>query len=143
MCASRRTQTEVITSLIKAGANVEVKDKFERTAIINASLHGNSEVVDVLIKAGADMEAKDNNGDTALSLAFLHGHIEIVKSIIEAGANIDDKNVTMMLTSLEEYIKEFDIKIHNDVSILPYLNKCIETVNLLTNHYNRTHQQTK
>lgn len=64
------TTPETIESLIKAGANVNVKANDGWTPLMSAAKnYFNPEVVKFLIKAGADIFATDNNGKTVLDYA--------------------------------------------------------------------------
>ena len=54
---------EVVTLLIKAGADVNAKDKYGVTPLHRAAAYNeNPEVITILIKAGADVNAKDSDG---------------------------------------------------------------------------------
>ena len=59
--------TEVITTLIKAGADINTRGtEINRTALIWASKGQiNPKVITLLLKAGIDAKAKDNKGKTA------------------------------------------------------------------------------
>ena len=60
---------EILDVLIKAGADVNLKGEYNRTALILAVLKGHTEIVKALIEAGADVNAKDNGNMTALDYA--------------------------------------------------------------------------
>ena len=51
--------------------DVNAKDKYGVTALIDASLQGQKEIVELLILEGADLNARDNQGNTALMNAAL------------------------------------------------------------------------
>lgn len=66
----RNTNPEVITLLLKNGANIDDRDEEGRTPLIWACLlNFNPEVITILLKNGADVKAKDVNGQTALDYA--------------------------------------------------------------------------
>jgi hypothetical protein len=67
-------------------------DEFGFTALMKASIKGNSEIVERLIVAGAYINAKNKNGNTALYSAALNGHPEIIKLLLKAGANVNLKD---------------------------------------------------
>ena len=73
-------------------SDVNAKDKFGVTALIDASLEGQKEIVELLIVEGADLDAQDNKGDTALMNAALKGHSEIVELLIANGADVRIKD---------------------------------------------------
>ena len=78
--------TEIVSMLIKAGADVNEKTAKGRTALMWASDRGFIVTVSALIEAGADVNAKDRYGRTALMMAAEKGHTEIVKLLKEHGA---------------------------------------------------------
>lgn len=60
---------DVFTALLKAGADVNAKDKDGNTALICAAISENADVLAVLLKSGADPKIKDNTGKTAFDYA--------------------------------------------------------------------------
>lgn len=74
----------LLSSLIKAGANVAPNDKvLGSTAHRWAAIRGHTEVIKALIKAGADIDAKNNEGNTARAVALNKGYSNIV-ALLEA-----------------------------------------------------------
>ena len=68
--AGYNKNTVVITTLLKAGADVRSQDKNGQTALIYAvRFNSNPNVITTLLKAGADPKTKDNSGMTALDYA--------------------------------------------------------------------------
>ena len=65
--------------LIDAGADIEAKNNFGRSALQCASVHGDLVIVKMLVKAGAGVCVRDNVGDTCLILAAYKGHTETVR----------------------------------------------------------------
>ena len=63
---SKRGNYEKVKALIENKAELETKDKTERTALNNASLEGHKEVVKLLIENKAELETKDNSGRTPI-----------------------------------------------------------------------------
>ena len=58
---------EVITTLLKAGADIKAQNKNGVTALIYAAKYNqNPEVIMTLLKAGADAKAKDSAGKYSL-----------------------------------------------------------------------------
>ncbi|MCL1875231.1 MAG: ankyrin repeat domain-containing protein [Synergistaceae bacterium] len=83
---------EVIMTLIKAGADVNVKNTEGYSPIMQAaqSLYPNPEVITALINAGADVNAKNNDGITALMLAaMMDSNTEVMTTLIKAGADVN------------------------------------------------------
>ena len=68
--------------------DVNARDAYGATALIDASFKGRKEEVELLILEGANLDARDTLGDTALMNAALKGHIEIVDLLISKGADV-------------------------------------------------------
>jgi ankyrin repeat protein len=78
--------SEVVGTLIKAGANVNAGSEGEITPLIIAAAEGHIEIVKALLDAGADVNAKDYNSRTALMMAKAQEHAEIADLLKRAGA---------------------------------------------------------
>jgi len=62
--------SEVITTLLEAGADISAVDKEGKTELMWASWRNqNPEVITLLLNAGADGKAKDRQGKTAFDCA--------------------------------------------------------------------------
>ena len=83
---------EEIKELLKKGADVEAKNKYEYTALMKAAINGQLDVVKYLIDNGADVEAKDDIGQTALMMAANWGKLDVVKCLVEGGADVNAKD---------------------------------------------------
>ena len=109
LVAVRTPNPDVVTALIKAGADVNARDNSYndylkgKTPLIMAmavvSTSHRKEVMlmlTALIKAGADVNAKDNEGMTALMWAISTYHysseVEMVAALIKAGADVNAKS---------------------------------------------------
>ena len=97
-----------ILEIETARPDVNAKDKYGVTALIDASLKGQREIVELLILEGADLNARDNQGDTALMNAALKGRIEIVELLISNGADVSvkDKSGNTALIESAKYARE-------------------------------------
>lgn len=93
---------EVLSELLKLGADVNVKDKSGATPLWKASvaLHGrDTQVVELLIKAGADVNVKNNDGLSLMQKMILHRRgddledsyqIRVSDRLLSAGAKLSD-----------------------------------------------------
>lgn len=89
MWAAVRGLEDIVSMLIKAGADVNIKNSDGYTALINAAWTGNPNIAKILIGAGADINHKNKYGTTALVSAIEYGKLDVVKLLIGAGADID------------------------------------------------------
>lgn len=62
------------------------------TALMYAAFEGRSELVGLLLSKGAEVDARAPNQSTALMLAARNGHLEAVRLLLKAGANPDLRN---------------------------------------------------
>jgi ankyrin repeat protein len=72
--------------------DVNAKNQYGVTTLIDASYQGRKEQVEWLIVGGADLNARDNQGDTALMNAAIKGHSEIVALLLAHGADVHAKD---------------------------------------------------
>lgn len=81
---------QVVSSLIKLGAKVEVRDSHGRSALMWAAKRGSWRppyAIDVLLQAGADIDAKDKDGWPALAHAAENLQRGSVYLLLKNGAN--------------------------------------------------------
>ena len=87
---------EVITTLLKAGANIEARDV--RSGIGGTALgwaayaNKSPEVIAALLKAGADVEARTEDDRNALSWAAQYNTPEVVLLLLNAGTDAKRKD---------------------------------------------------
>jgi ankyrin repeat protein len=79
----------IIAILIKARANLDLRDENSETALMFFAPTTFTESIDLLIKAGADLDLKNKEGKTALMLAAEGQNLQSVIMLINAGANLD------------------------------------------------------
>jgi len=103
---------DIVTVLLDAGADVNLKDDFGRTALIFAIQNGSqTSIVKALLDKGANPNATLNDGRTPLMFAI--DAPEIVKALVEKGADVNAKNkdtgdpilVTMVLADNSESVR--------------------------------------
>ena len=80
---------QVVEELIREGAHVNVKDRYQQTALCWASWSGHCNIVKTLCAAGADTNVPVQWGDTPLMWAAWRGSYEMVCELIRAGANVN------------------------------------------------------
>jgi ankyrin repeat protein len=79
----------VVTALLKAGADIEARDKDGGTALMYAAEYNqNANVITALLKSGADLNAQDKEDKTALMRAARRNpNPEVIITLLNAGAN--------------------------------------------------------
>lgn len=98
-------EPELLEMLLKAGADVNSKDKFGQTPLVSLAMSSrwNPSNAELLIKYGADVNSQDNNGRTALLFAAADGRRDLVRLLLEAKAdhNVinDDLETPLMLAA--------------------------------------------
>ncbi|XP_073228584.1 ankyrin repeat domain-containing protein 16-like [Porites lutea] len=78
---------EVLSCLIKDGADVNAHTFHNETPLMLASRDGHVNVVTFLIKHGADVDLQDKDGDTALHYAASSSLPEVVEMLLNLGAS--------------------------------------------------------
>ena len=97
---------EEVDMFIRAGINVNAKDRDGSTALMIAAERGDSEMARLLIENGADPNASDISGYTALMFVSYSGNLEIAKLLVKNGADVNarDKDgwTALMFASVEK-----------------------------------------
>ena len=78
---------EILSCLIKKGADVNAHTFHNATPLMLASHDGHVNAVTFLIKHGADVDLQDKDGDTALHYAASSSLPEIVETLLNLGAS--------------------------------------------------------
>ncbi len=105
MHATHNGSAEVVSILLKHGANANAKTSRNRTPLIIAAMYGNTTIMKLLINHHADINYDSSaepdasggytytSSDTPLMAAISDGHIDAVKLLLDAGARITDKSM--------------------------------------------------
>lgn len=91
IAAAHLGHTEVVYSLIRAGAPLDHVNNLRWTAVIESIVLGNGgknhiDTLGHLIQAGANINLADGNGQSPLKLAKMRGYSTMVKMLEAAGA---------------------------------------------------------
>lgn len=96
---------EVVASLIDSGANVNLRMKDGKTALMLAAIEGNADVIITLLQKGSDVNAQEyENERTALTYAVWTRNQTVIQTLLNGGADprlrdkfgrtsLDDANV--------------------------------------------------
>nr|XP_038967543.1 kinase D-interacting substrate of 220 kDa isoform X12 [Rattus norvegicus] len=87
MLAAEQGNVEIVKELLKNGANCNLEDLDNWTALISASKEGHIHIVEELLKSGASLEHRDMGGWTALMWACYKGRTDVVELLLSHGAN--------------------------------------------------------
>jgi len=89
MAAGVCDNTQVLQTLIDAGADIHTIDNDGENLLITAARNPNPEITKFVLKLGFDTEDRDNEGFTALlNAACWQSNTEVLDILIDAGANI-------------------------------------------------------
>ena len=91
MYAAANDDLELVRALIKAGANVKLKNQFGTSAITEAAIIGSAPIIDALLKAGADPNSKNPEGETPLMAVARSGKVDAARLLLDARADINAK----------------------------------------------------
>jgi uncharacterized protein len=91
MWAAHHDHLDLVQALIKAGANVKLKNQFGTSALTEAAIIGSAPIIDALLKAGADPNTKNPEGETPLMAVARGGHVEAARRLLDAGADVNAK----------------------------------------------------
>ncbi|XP_046567700.1 uncharacterized protein LOC124276088 [Haliotis rubra] len=88
---------QVAETLIKAGANTLLKDKYGRTSFLIAALVGSVSILELSLKTDHRcINHCDAFGNTALHLAAIKGQTEVIKLLLKEGLDIQKGNMDRM-----------------------------------------------
>lgn len=85
--AQNENNKEIVEALLKAGVEINVQTKEERTALLRFAWMSEADAVKLLLDAGADAKIKDKDGWTAFHFACYSGDGETVKQFLAYGEN--------------------------------------------------------
>lgn len=83
---------EEVAELIKAGANVNTKSRYNDTVLMLASQNNAKNIVDLLLKNGADMYQMNDIEETAFEVALSQDYKDVVQVFIKHGLDINKKD---------------------------------------------------
>ena len=92
--------------LIKAGANINLANRYGVKPLHIAIENGDLAMVRLLLNANADPNSSDPTGETSLMLAARAGNLDIVKALLSKGAPVDTRDPSYEQTALMIAVRE-------------------------------------
>ena len=83
-----RGDVETMRELLRAGADINARDRHGQTALMMAAHRGSREMVEMLIGGGADLNVTAKFSLSALMLAITAGHVDVARALARAGADL-------------------------------------------------------
>jgi ankyrin repeat protein len=105
MMSVKEDNFKATKTLIKLGANVNIKDNDGNNVLIYAAKNDNVDMIKLLIKLGIDVNIQNNFGETALMYAIKYCNFENIEYLVKKGANIlikNNENKTAINIALDE-----------------------------------------
>lgn len=85
--AAHQGDVDTISSLVKAGAELEARDGAGRTPLIVAAFASHEAVVEQLAEAGADLNALENRAYDIVTIASVANDLEMLDLALDLGAS--------------------------------------------------------
>jgi hypothetical protein len=98
--AIKNQNEEIAEALIRAGADIDLTDKYDATPLHYASVYGYLQFVDMLLYYDASIDKKTVEGTTPLLAAVWAWNADVADILIQKGANMetrDDEGFTPFL----------------------------------------------
>jgi len=92
--AATNGNLQIAAILIKAGANLDLKDQLGNTALMLAADRNQAETAQLLIDVGASLDSENRQGMTPLMVAASRGNAAIVQALLAKGANVRKTDFT-------------------------------------------------
>ena len=79
----------LVRRLIRAGANVALRNEYGATPLSQAATLANEEIIELLLEAGADPDEKGADDQTPIMIVARTGDTEAATVLLEAGADVN------------------------------------------------------
>lgn len=83
----KKGDTAEVSAALEQGADVNYRDKINRTPLMEAAKRGRLPVLELLLARGADVNAKDHSGLTPLMSAIAPHQLATVQLLVASGAD--------------------------------------------------------
>jgi uncharacterized protein len=104
-----------VVALIDSGADIELRDRFGRTPLINAvSAEYYLPLIEYLLEKGANVNAQDKSGWAALHFCAQDNKLEVAELLIKNGATVDIKDQWGNTPLMRSVNKTYALMVEND-----------------------------
>ncbi|MFH1643927.1 MAG: ankyrin repeat domain-containing protein [bacterium] len=121
MSSTKRGEKDNVEKLLELGADPDLKNNSEATALHIAAGNGNLNIVKLLVNKIKSLDSLDKNGSTPLMWACSFGHVEVITFLLNHGAKstiCNNENHSILMNTIE---------CGNKDAVLIVLNHLIET----------------
>ena len=87
--AIRESDVEALDRQVRAGADVNARDRHGQTGLMVAAQQGRPTVVQFLLDRGAELDHTAKYRLSAVMLAVINNHADIVRMLVGAGADLE------------------------------------------------------
>jgi ankyrin repeat protein len=93
IAAGFNSNPQVVSVLLKAGANVNDRARGDVTPLMYAAFNRNPRMVSALLSAGAKLDVRGTHGETSLMLAAaFNPNPKVISALVKAGANVNERD---------------------------------------------------
>ncbi|KAJ3500626.1 hypothetical protein NMY22_g19201 [Coprinellus aureogranulatus] len=117
-CSKDRVGDDVVSLLLKYGANPDLPDFNKMTPLHHACAYGHTKRSQILLEAGANINAQNTWKGTTLQCACFCGHADCVKLLLDHGAD----------TSIKDDWVKLHSKMHQKTAIQGFLRSSVRMV---------------
>jgi ankyrin repeat protein len=118
------SMTGIVKILFEFGADINLQNRFNNTALVFACLKSHIDIVKLLLKSGA-VNLQNKDGDTALIRASVHNHIDAVKLLIKFNIDINTQNKNKQSEFLEFFLDKLNEISISDTSSMKVMGSCL------------------
>ena len=90
--SSNKGDFNSVDLLIKSGAAVNERDKFDNTSLLKAAKNDRVKCLELLIKEGGYVNSCDKNGTTPVMATAERGYVNCLEMLLKAGADVNTRD---------------------------------------------------
>lgn len=94
MYSCRCDNQRILEALLNAHADINREDRFERTALVHATLYCHPEAVGLLLDRGSNPNKRDASGMTPLLYSIEYDDLESARKLVDGKADVNQTDAT-------------------------------------------------